>query len=143
MKHALRGIRALRHLALLTFTVFVTVGASGVASSPPRTFAIELDRSSLLVPTRMTYEWTEEGLEIKGRIEKRRDRYGRILGHAEIELLDAEGRILSRHYGAPQRFSPRRKDPGWASFRTVIETVSSDAVQLRICHALGARRCPP
>jgi hypothetical protein len=120
----------------------VTAGTSGVASPPPGTLAIEVDRSSLLVPARVTYEWTDEGLEVKGRIEKSRDRYGRILGHAEIELLDAKGRILSRHSGTLQHFSPRRKDPDWASFRAVIGAVPSDVVQLRICHALGARQCP-
>lgn len=122
--------------------VLVTAGTSGAASPSPRTLEIELDRSSLLVPTRVTYEWTDEGLEVKGRIEKSRDRYGRILGHAEIELLDSQGRLLSRHSGTLQHFSPRRKDPDWASFRAAIGAVPPDVAQLRICHALGARQCP-
>jgi hypothetical protein len=142
MKHPPRRIRVSSHLALLAITILATADPTAVASSPYPPLAIEVDRSSLLVPTRVTYEWTEEGLEVKGRIEKKRNRYGRILGHAEIELLDADGRILSWHSGALQRFNPRRQDPDWASFQTVINPVPSDVVRLRICHSLGAGHCP-
>ena len=132
-------IHALRFLALLISAVFPTVGICDVTSTPPRTLSVEVVESSLLVPTRVTYEWTEKGLEVKGRIEKSRDRYGRILGHVEIELLDGQGRVLSRHSEALLHFSPRRKDPDWASFRALIATVPPDSVQLRLRHAAGTR----
>lgn len=132
--------RTLCFLSLLAFATFTMAGAAGAASSPTRTLSIEVDESSLLVPTHVTYEWTDEGLEIKGRIEKRRARYGRILGHAEIELLDGKGRILSRHSGSLQRFNPRRKDPDWASFQVLIETVPAGATTLRLRHAIGSWR---
>jgi hypothetical protein len=142
MKHARRRIPALSLLALLICPLLAMATAPDERVFPQRTLAIEVDRSTLLNPTHVSYEWTKDGLEIKGRIEKRGDRYGRILGHAEIELLDAQGHLLSSHRGALQYFNPRSKDPDWASFETVIESVPSNAVKLRICHALGSERCP-
>lgn len=133
-------IRAMSHRVLLVLAIFASTGVSAVASATARVLEIELDRSSPLIPTHVTYKWSQEGLEVEGRIEKKFDRYGRILGHAEIELLDAQGRVLSRHRGALQHFNPRRKDPDWASFRTVIRAVPPTATFLRICHALGSRR---
>ena len=138
MQHRIRG---LGHRLLLVLAIFASTGVSAVASTAAGVLEIDLDRSSPLIPTQVTYDWTEDGLEVKGRIEKRPDRYGRILGHAEIELLDVQGRVLSHHRGALQHYNPRRKDPDWASFHIVIADVPFDAAQLRVCHALGARHC--
>jgi hypothetical protein len=136
-------IQYLRSLTLLALAVSTLVSAPVAASATARTLAVQIEESTLLVPTRVSYQWSGKGLEVEGRIEKSRDRYGRILGHVEIELLDAEGRLLSRHSAALGHFSPRRKDPDWASFRTLIESVPSETAALRICHTVGARRCPP
>lgn len=135
-------IRALRHRLLVILAIFTSTGVSAAASTAGRVLEIELDRTSPLIPTQVTYERTKEGLEVKGRIEKRSDRYGRILGHAEIELLDVQGRVVSRSRGALQHYNPRRKDPDWASFHVVVAGVPFNAVQLRICHALGTRHYP-
>jgi hypothetical protein len=133
-------IQSLGPAILLVFAV-----AAIASAQPPSTgtLSIQVKESSLLVPTRVSYEWTDKGLRVEGRIEKTRSRYGRILGHVEIELLDAQGGLLSRHSAALGHFSPRSKDPDWASFRTLIKTVPSGTEQLRICHAVGDRRCPP
>lgn len=130
-------IRVLTQIALLLITLLAASVPSAAQSLPAKSLAIELDRSSSLVPTGVTYRWTERGLEIKGRIEKRRDRYGRILGHVEIDLLNSEGRILARHSDALEHFSPRRQNPKWAFFRTVIKTDSPNAAQIRVRHAVG------
>jgi hypothetical protein len=127
----------IRYLQFLTLLAFVVSAIASAASSTSGTLSIQVEESSLLVPARVSYEWTEKGLKVKGRIEKTRSHYGRILGHAEIELLDARGRVLSRHSGALQGLSPRRKDPDWASFRTLIKTVPADAVTLRVRHITG------
>jgi len=142
MKHALRPIAALSLLALLIGPLCASAESSDEGASPHKTIAIEADQSSPLIPTQVSYEWTAGGLEIKGRIEKRVDHYGPILGHAEIELLDAQGHILSRHRGALEYFEPRREDPDWASFQTIIKTVPSSVVKVRVCHALESQRCP-
>lgn len=136
-------IGVLSQIALWLLTLLATGVTSVVQSLPPKALAIALDRSSSLVPTGVTYRWTERGLEIKGRVEKRRDRYGPILGHVEIDLLDAEGRILARHSDALQHFSPRRQNPNWASFRTVVETHSADVAQICVRHAVGRWRFLP
>ncbi len=133
-------IRSLGPATLLAFAVAAIASAQPPATG---TLSIQVRESSLLVPTRVSYEWTDEGLMVEGRIEKTRSRYGRIQGHVEIELLDAEGSLLSRHLAALGYFSPRRKDPDWAFFRALIENVPSKTAGLRICHAVGDRRCPP
>jgi hypothetical protein len=130
-------------LGLTILLAFAVASIASAQSFTARTLSIQLRESSLLIPTRVSYEWTDKGLKIEGRIEKTRSRYGRIQGHVEIELLDDEERLLSRHSASLRHFSPRRKDPDWASFRTLIETVPSGTEQLRICHAAGDRRCPP
>lgn len=130
--------RGWRCYALTLFVLLATGAEAGDASSPPRALAIELDESSLITPADVTYRWTTEGLEIERRVVKRRDRYGRILGHVELDLLDASGRILSHHAAALQRFSPRRKDPDWASFRTLIEAVPPGVARLRVRHRVGS-----
>jgi hypothetical protein len=120
-----------------TLLAFAVSAIANAGSPTSRTLSIQVEESSLLVPTRVSCEWTDEGLEIEGRIEKSRSRYGRILGHAEIELLDEKGRILSRRAGSLQRFSPRRKDPDWASFRVLIETIPANAVAIRVRPTTG------
>lgn len=134
-------IQALSHRLLMVLAIFAARGLSAGASTSARELEMELDRSSPLIPTQVTYERTQNGLKVKGRIEKKFDRYGRILGHAEIELVDIQDRVLACQHGELQHFNPRRKDPDWASFQTVIDTVPPAAVKLRVCHALGPRRC--
>jgi hypothetical protein len=131
-------IRLLQFLTLLVFVVSAIASTTSSASSTSEPLSIQVEESSLLVPTRVSYEWTKKGLKVKGRIAKTRSRYGRILGHAEIELLDAQGRVLVRNAAALQGFSPRRKDPDRASFQALIESVPAGAATLRVRHAKGS-----
>lgn len=94
--------------------------------------------SDMLEPTHLTYEWADGDLIVSGRIEKSHDRYGRILGHVELDLLDNEGKVLAIHSGALTRFSPRRPDPDWASFRTRVEQVPAGVAAIRVRHVIGA-----
>lgn len=133
-------IRYLQLLTLLVFVLSAIASTTSAASSTSGPLSIQVEESSLLVPDRVSYEWTEKGLKVKGRIAKTRSRYGRILGHAEIELLDAQGRVLARKAAALQGFSPRRKDPDWASFQAFIESVPAGTATLRVRHATGSWR---
>jgi len=105
-----------------------------LAASPP--LAVELVSSGILAPEDVRYEWTDQGLKINGRIAKRLRRSGRIIGHAEIELLDADGRILVRHAAPLQRFMPRRKNPEWASFHATIPNPPAEVVLIRVRHVV-------
>ncbi len=129
--------------ALLRRTLFVltlvpaAIPGIGVADGPGLT--LTTDTSSPLIPTRVRSAWTERGLELSGRIEKRHNGYGRIIGHVAIDLLDAGGQVIGCHAGALQGFFPSRRNPDWASFRTVLRTVPPGLAGLRVRYAVGCR----
>jgi hypothetical protein len=109
--------------------------ANGVAA--PRDLGVELDRSTPVAPKLVSYEWTAAGLAVKGRVTKRIERYGRIRGHVEIELLDDQGRVLARHAVEPYLFVPSRQDADIGFFRTRIGAVPPGTVGLRVSYAAG------
>jgi hypothetical protein len=91
-----------------------------------------------LVPTQVIQERTAGGLEVRGRLEKRTPRHGRILAHVEVVLLDAEGRELARHSAPLTAFGPTRRDPDWARFAARIDQVPEAAVTVRVLPASGS-----
>jgi hypothetical protein len=108
------------------------------AAVQPGALAIEIDRSTPLVPTLVRYERSAQGILVSGRIEKPGDSRGRIRGYADIALLDAQGQVLGRHIAPLQGFSPSRKNPDWADFATTIEPLPAGVVGIRVAyHADG------
>lgn len=72
-------------------------------------------------------------------MQKRYDYFGRIVGHVNLDLLDADGSLVARHAGALQRFSPSRRNPDWASFYARIEDIPAEVVAIRVEHAVGSQ----
>ena len=135
----MRHIPLVFTLAALTALPALAAGVVGLPAIPGDDLTVNLVEGPRLIPADVRYRWINGGLEVSGRIQKRQDHYGRILGHVEIELLDAHGGVVGRHSGALQYFSPRRKDPDWAFFRTPIEPVPPRLAAIRVQHAVGAR----
>jgi hypothetical protein len=132
-------IQTMLALAALAALPVLAAGSAGPAMVGSQTLTVTLVEGPRLRPINVRYVWTADGLKVSGRIEKRYDHQGRILGHVDIDLLDAEGAVVGRHSGSLQHFSPTRKDPDWASFRTLIEEVPADVAAIRVQHAVGAR----
>jgi len=123
---------------LITAALIVAALPAAADEGPQHTpLTLEAESSGGLAPTRLRYDWAAGGLKISGRIEKQRLRYGRIQGHVELELLDADGHIVARHRGAMQQFSPSRRNPDWAAFSTTIDQVQRDVVAVRVSHHVG------
>lgn len=125
-------------MLLLTALLFGIV--PGHADTPPvgaLPLTIKIDQPSHLLLEKVTYRRTANGIEVSGHVAKQGERRGRILGHVDIRLLDAQGQTLAEHEAALQQFSPSRKNPDWASFATRIEPLPTGVVSLQIGHRVG------
>ena len=96
-----------------------------------------IDQPRSLVLEKVSHQRTANGIEVRGRVAKRPDQRGRILGHMDITPLDAQGQSLARHVATLQQFSPSRQNPDWAGFSTRIEPLPAGVVGLRIGHSVG------
>jgi hypothetical protein len=103
----------------------------------PLPLSVEIDQPRSLILERVSYQRTANGIAVSGRVAKRSDRRGRILGHMDITLVDAQGQPLVQHVATLQQFSPSRKNPDWAGFSTRIEPVPNGVAGLRIGHRVG------
>lgn len=109
-----------------------TLAVFGLASAASGALGIDLDESLPLWLSDVRYQWVGCGLKVGGRVHKPEDRYGRIVGHVEVLVLDGEGRLLLRRSGPLQTHRPRRKDHDWASFHIHIDSVPSGAERIRL-----------
>lgn len=101
------------------------------------TLRIITEPSGPLVATAVQHAWTDGGLKISGRIEKRSERRGRILGHVEIDLLDAKDAVIATHSTQLQHYVPNRRNPDWANFYTLLQPAPPGLAGIRVRHALG------
>jgi hypothetical protein len=99
--------------------------------------AVELDPSHTLTPEDVTYTWVGDALEVSGKVAKAQIRHGRIRGHMDIALLDAQGSVLARHSAALTRHLPNPRDPRQASFDTTIDAVPQDVAVIRVSPSVG------
>jgi hypothetical protein len=125
-----------KRLLLATALLAASLSATALASNAT-TLALQAEPSGSLTPTGLDADWTSKGLKISGRIEKQGLRSGRIKGHVDLALLDAEGQVISRHKGSMYQFSPSRRNPDWAAFTATIAQVPADAVAVRVSHHIG------
>lgn len=116
----------------------ISAAATCTAATADPSLDVSIDTASRLIPTHVRYAWTERGLELSGRIEKRNNGSRRIIGHVAIDLLDARGRVIGCHSGALQGFSPSRRNPDRASFLTVVTAVPPGLAGIRVRYALGS-----
>lgn len=120
---------------MLLFTALLLGLVQSHADTQPEDtlpLSVEIDQPRALVLEKVSSQRTADGIEVSGRVAKRSDHRGRILGHVDITLLDAQGQPLARHVAALQQFSPSRNNPDWAEFSTRIEPVPPGVVGLRI-----------
>lgn len=132
-------IQTIMALVTLVALPLLAAGSAGSALAGSHPLTVNLVEGPRLRPINVRYVWTADGLEVSGRIEKRYNHRGRILGHVDIDLLDSEGVVAGRHSGSLQHFSPTRKNPDWASFRTLVQDVPADVTAIRLQHAVGPR----
>jgi hypothetical protein len=74
--------------------------------APP--LSVEIDQPRSLVLEKVSSQRTANGIEVSGRVAKRSDHRGHILGHVDITLVDTQGQPLARHVAALEQFSPSR-----------------------------------
>jgi hypothetical protein len=125
---------------MLFFTTLLLGLVQSHADTQPedtQPLSVEIDQPRSLVLEKISYQRTANGIEVSGRVAKRSDHRGRILGHVDITLLDAQGQPLARHVATLQQFSPSRKNPDWARFSTRIEPLPTGVAGLRLGHSVG------
>lgn len=100
MKHANPSLTLLAGAALLT----------GAAQAlPAEALPVETDAGLWAEPYAVEVETVPEGTVVRGELRQlssspRR----RLVGHVEIEVLDAEGRVIAKTNAEPHRASPAR-----------------------------------
>jgi hypothetical protein len=120
--------------ALMTAALAAPAGANSHGGSLP----IRLDQGPRLTLSEVTATRTNGELLVSGRVEKRFDQRGRILGHVDLDLVDASGNLVARHVGALSYFSPARHNPDYAEFEAVIEGVPDNVAAIRVRHTVGS-----
>ncbi|MCG6898346.1 MAG: hypothetical protein LJE61_01170 [Thiocapsa sp.] len=113
--------------------------AAMTMSSHAGDLRVSIDETTPVIPTDVTYQRSADGLEVKGWVKKREPHRGRILGHVEIRLLDDQGAVLVEREAYLLNYSPTRRDPEKAGFRTVVHFVPSGTVAIEVAHRVGKR----
>ena len=126
-------ITAVLLAALLGTSLAMPAGANGVS------VPVRLDQGPRLELTDVSATRTNGDILVTGRVEKRFDQRGHILGHVDLDLIDASGNLVARHTGALSYFSPARHNPDYARFETVIDSVPDDVAAIRVSHRVGQR----
>jgi hypothetical protein len=117
-------------------TIALLLGTGICQAQTAPNLSVEVDKSNWLIPTGIQVEHTATGIVVSGRVVKRHERRGRILGHVDIALVDAQGQAVSLHRAALQGFRPSRKNPDWAGFSTHIEPLPAGITGLRVGYGL-------
>ena len=83
----------------ILFLVAMLLGTAPRHANTPtggeQSLSIQLDQPRSLLLERVAYRRTANGIEVSGRVAKRGERRGRILGHVNITLMDALGQTLA------------------------------------------------
>jgi hypothetical protein len=130
----MQRIIAARSALLLAATLGVAVAADAFAGDA---IDIVIDAGHDLTPAGIEIVRDNGALDVSGRIEKRYERRGRIQGHVDVQLLDADGRVLVGRSTALTHFSPSRKDPHHAYFQMRLDQVPADVAAVRVSHRVG------
>jgi hypothetical protein len=131
----IQRITAARSALLLAAVLGVAFAADAVAGDA---IDVIIDAGHDLTPAGIQVVPDNGALDVSGRIEKRYDHRGRIRGHVDVQLLDADGRVLAGRSTALTHFSPSRKDPHHAYFQLHLDQVPPAAVAVRVSHRVGA-----
>lgn len=113
------------------------LGALAAQALAAPALSIQVDGSIRLIPTQIQYRATQTGITVSGWVVKQAERRGRIRGHVDITLVDAQGRPVAEYQAAFRRFSPSRKNPDRASFSTHIEPLDAGVTGLRVRYDAG------
>lgn len=122
--------------ALLLAAIFGAVFAADALAGDA--IDVVIDAGHDLTPAGIQVVSYDGALDVSGRIEKRYDHRGRIRGHVDVQLLDADGRVLAGRSTALTHFSPSRKDPHHAYFDLHLDQVPPEATAVRVSHRVGS-----
>ncbi|MCF7991205.1 MAG: hypothetical protein K9M02_12245 [Thiohalocapsa sp.] len=121
----------------LPATLLVGLCLAGAHAHAAGRLVLETEPSPTIAPEAVEYRWSDGALEVSGRVAKQQIRHGRIHGHVDIELLDADGNVLERRSAALTRHLPNRRDPRRASFDKTIDNVPEAVAGIRVSHRVG------
>ena len=106
---------------------------------PGEPIQVIIESGNGLTPAGISAKRQNGALEVSGRVEKRYDRRGRIRGHVDVQLLDAQGKVLAERSTALIHLMPSRRNPDYATFLLRLEDVPGEAAAVRVSHREGPR----
>jgi hypothetical protein len=121
-----------RLLALL-----IALAPALVVAQPDLT--LDLDQTRLLIPVDVRFERMGNGVLIEGTMVKRAERRGRLLGHAHVQVLSAEGQVLTAREAPLTNFRPSARNPDQGDFTARIDPLPAGSRVLRIEYDAGRR----
>ena len=131
-----------RITALLSGVVFVCLGASStiIAKEPldcTPSIPVETVGSRLAYPTNIHARVTVQGVEVNGKLKRKRYTRRGLGGHVDVELLDPSGRILeSELQSIPYRPGSVKHDRK-RYFSAVLPVPKTNQYSVRIQHHIG------
>lgn len=132
-----------RITALVSGVAFVFLGTAAltiIAKEPldiSASIPVETVGSRLAYPTNIHVRVTVQGVEVKGKLKRKRYTRRGIVGHVDVELLDPTGRILeSELQSIPYRPGSAKYDRK-RYFSAVLPTPETNQYSVRVKHHIG------
>jgi len=124
-------------LALSNCATFSTSAPEKVVTSVQNGYQIETIASQEAYPSGIQVKPVENGLQISGRVTHNLHQAIRIRGHVEIELLDANNKIVKQITVPLKHQSGLAKRQHYSSFSVIIPDTESKEYRIRIRHHIG------
>ena len=103
-----------------------TTGFAHESADPLHPISVETIGTSLAYPTQVHVQQTDQGLEIKGKLKRKRHNNQSLRGHMDVDLIGTAGKVLE---SVKVLISPRRG--------SLKHDHESEKFSVRISHILG------
>jgi len=123
----------------IVFSCLVTplTGFSHESTDLLHTTPIETVDSRLARPTGIHVQVTDQGVEVKGKVQRKGPKSLSLRGHVDVELLDALGRVLvTKIWSIRHRSGPARNDNN-QDFSVVLPLPGVEEYSVRVRHSIA------
>ncbi|MCF6282059.1 MAG: hypothetical protein L3J28_07585 [Candidatus Polarisedimenticolaceae bacterium] len=134
-------VKRLSNITILTVSFVATIlSAPAFAQSeqPGYGLSVMTEKTARGRPADIIYGKTADGFQVKGAV-RSRFHNGRIRGHVDIELADADGKILKAGIAKLRRIHYSNKHQHRATFKALFDGIPPHATVLRIRHHVGTK----
>ena len=123
--------------AVFSLLVMPMTGFAHETIDPLHPIPVETVDSRLAYPTKVHVQVTDAGLEIKGKLKRKRHNNQSLRGHVDVAVIDSAGKVLE---SKKVSISPRKgssKHDHDRDFSTVLALPEGEEYSVRVSHTVG------